>query len=506
MRRDRFLKDMGAVGVSLYLSRFLYLIRGVVTARFLGPSAYGIWGALGILLSYSNVLPLGSAEAVGREIPYHAQRGDTERVRKTKELAFSFNLYASLLASLAVAIFAILRRAHLEPVYFYGLLVVAVGITLQQLYFFYGIVLRAEKRFFFRSKVEVIYALINVPITIALVVLFGLYGLFAAFLTNLLLITAYLTVKIHIRPQLRISRAPLANLMRIGFPIYLIGLVYTVFTSVDRLVILKFLTTSDMGYYSIAVTLMTMLGEAPMVIAQVMSPNLIERYSGSESLDQVFPYVQIPTLAIAFFFPVLLVLAIFGFDYLVHYALPKFLPGFAALELLVLGSFFTGVLRGPSSFLLAVRKQMAAVIIYAIGVGIAIALNIGFVKAGMGLTGIALATGITYFLLLLMYVTYVYTFFLGWRIRGYLSLYAAIIFPFLFSVGAYLVLRAAFPLTGGAPVEDAGRLLLKCALYLLVVSPTLYYFLKRYGLWRDLVERAPWRLVKARLPRWLGGG
>lgn len=497
---------MGAVGTSLYLTRFLYLIRGVITARFLGPAAYGIWGALGILLSYSNLTPLGSAEAVGREIPYHAQRGDTERVRKTKRLAFSFNLYASLLGTLGVAIFALVRRAHLEPIYFHGLLVVAAGITLQQLYFFYGIVLRAEKRFFFRSKVEVVYALFNVPVTVALVVLLGLYGLFAAFLVNLVAIVSYLTVRVPIRPQLRIPGAPLAELMRIGFPIYLIGLVYTVFTSVDRLVILKYLSSSDMGYYTIAVTLMTILGEAPMVIAQVMSPNLIERYSGSESLDEVFPYVQIPTLSIAFFFPVLLVIAIFAFEYLVQYVLPRFLPGFAALELLVFGSFFTGVLRGPSSFLLAVRKQTAAVIIYAIGVVIAVILNITFVKAGMGLAGVALATGLTYFLLLLMYASYVYSFFIGRRLGGYLALYANVLLPFLLSLGVYLALRRALPLTGDAAAADAGRVLLKAAIYLLLVSPTLFYFLRRHGLWRDLVDRVPWRAIRARLPFWPGEG
>ena len=54
MKRGRVLKDMGAVGVSLYVTRALYMLRGLVTARFLGPSDYGIWGTLALGLFYDN--------------------------------------------------------------------------------------------------------------------------------------------------------------------------------------------------------------------------------------------------------------------------------------------------------------------------------------------------------------------------------------------------------------------------------------------------------------------
>ncbi|MDP3938391.1 MAG: oligosaccharide flippase family protein [Deltaproteobacteria bacterium] len=494
---------MGAVGSSIYLTRVFYMIRGIVTARFLGPADYGVWGSLGILLSYSNLAPLGSAEAVGREIPYYTQRGEEARARSTKELAFSFNLYASLLASFAILAYALVHRAHLEPLYYYGLFVVAAGMTLQQLYFFYGIVLRAEKRFVLRSKIEVAYAAFNVPITILLVVLYGIYGLYAAFVLNLLVIVAYLSFRLRIRPRLSLPRRPLVELMRIGFPIYLIGLVYTVFATVDRIVIVKYLSPSDMGFYTIALTLMTVLGEAPVVVAQVMSPSLIERYSRAKSLDEVFPFVQLPTMAIACCFPVLLVLTIFGFEYLVLYVLPRFQPGFAALEILVLGSFFTGVLRGPSSFLLAVRRQMAAVLIYAVAVGIAFGLNVSFVKAGYGLEGVAAATAITYAILLAMYGTYVYSFFFGRGIAPYLGLFGRILLPFGLSLGFYLGLKWLLPLEGGAPVADGFRLLCKTAIYLLLSAPTVYWFLRWYGLWQDLVTRIPWNALRRRLP---GGG
>jgi O-antigen/teichoic acid export membrane protein len=482
---------MGAVGGSLYLARLMFLIRGLVTARFLGPSDYGVWGALSILLNYSNLTPLGSAEAVGREVPFYAQRGEAERVRETKEQAFSFNIYASLLAVLAIVIFALARRTSLAPAYFYGLLVVAAGITFQQLYFFYGIVLRAEKRFFFKSKVEIVYAAVNVPITIALVVIYGLPGLFASFLINIGFIVFYLRSRIPIHFRFRLKRSYVVELIRIGFPVYLIGLVYTVFLSVDRIVIVKYLTSSDMGYYSIAVALVTVLGEAPIIIAQVMGPSLIERYSSSKSLSEVYPYVQIPTMAITFCFPVLLVTAIFGIEYLIRYLLPKFLPGFTAIEILVVGSFFMGMTRGASSFLLAIRRQTVAVIIYVICVGVAVVLNVGMVKAGYGLNGIALATSLTYLALFLMYTTYVFSFFFQRDAVSYLKFYGKVFSTFAYSLIVFLFLRHHIPLQGVDAIADAWRVAIKIGLYLLVMSPWVIYFLRSHGLWEEL-----WRQVR----------
>ena len=379
---------MGAVGVSLYVTRALYMVRGLITARFLGPADYGIWGTLGILLNYSNLAPLGSAEAVAREVPFYAERGERDRVREVKEQSFSFNVYASLLASLAIAIYAFARRASLDPIFFTGLLVASAGITLQQLYFYYRIILRADRRFFFQSKVEILLALINVPTTIAFVALWGLRGLYASYVLVYVCIVAYLIWNVPIPLRWKLDRALIGDLIRIGFPVYLLGLVYTVFMSVDRMVIAKYLKPSDMGYYTIAYTIIGTLGEVPMVIAQVMSPNLIGRYSRAATNAEMLPYVRTPTIAIAFLFPVLQVVVLFGVEYVLRYFLPRFLPGLVSIEILLLGAYFMALARGPSSFLLAVRKQNVAVAIYAVCVLAAVALNLWFVTAGMGLVGV----------------------------------------------------------------------------------------------------------------------
>ncbi len=491
------------MGASLYVTRALYMIRGLVTARFLGPSDYGVWGTLGILLNYSNLAPLGSAEAVAREVPLHTERGEKDRARAVVEQSFSFNLYASLLASLAIFAYAHLRRASLDPIFFTGLHVAAAGITLQQLYFYYRIVLRAQRRFFFQSKVDILFALVNVPATIALVALRGLEGLYLSYVLVYVWIIGYLVWNVPIRLHARLDFTLIADLIRIGFPVYLLGLVYTLFMSVDRMIIAKFLTPADMGYYTIAYTIIGMLGEVPMVIAQVMSPNLIGRYSKSATPAEMLPYVETPTVAIATFFPVLQVVVLIGIEWVLRYILPRFLPGLVAIEILLFGALFIALTRGPSSFLLAVRKQGVAVGIYVICVLAAFGLNLWFVKIGWGLVGVAVATSVTYALLFALYVTYIFTFFFGRRIGAYARLYARLLLPFALSAIVYLVLSKGIPMHGQEPFADAARALGRMAIYLALATPFLIRFLRGHGLWEPFLRRVRWDAIRDRLPiRW----
>jgi O-antigen/teichoic acid export membrane protein len=385
---------------------------------------------------------------------------------------------------------------------FLGLHVAAAGLTLQQLYFYYRIVLRAEKRFVFQSKIDVFFASLNVPVTIALVVFLRLRGLYLSYVLVYLVLVGYLARNVRIRLRWPLNRSLLADLVRIGFPAYLLGLVYTLFMSVDRMVIVGFLTSADMGYYTISLTLIQALGDVAVVVSQVMSPSLVERYSQSGGVSGVYEHVRTPTLTIAAFFPVLQVGATLALLYALHYVLPKFLPGATAITILIMGGFFIAVMRGSSSFLLAMRRQGTAVAIYAACVALALGLNILLVKAGMGLVGVALATVLAYFALYLLYQTNVFYFFYGWRLSSHLKLHARAVLPFALSLAIYLGLERVFPFTGDAPIRDALRVVTKLGIFLALYTPLAVYYVRDLGLWKDLVAFIPWVPLRTALARW----
>ena len=56
--------------IARYLSEFLFLLRGLLLARILGPALFGVWSQLKIALLFLQYSQLGVHEALLREVPY----------------------------------------------------------------------------------------------------------------------------------------------------------------------------------------------------------------------------------------------------------------------------------------------------------------------------------------------------------------------------------------------------------------------------------------------------
>ena len=73
-------------------------------------------------------------------------------------------------------------------------------------------------------------------------------------------------------------------------------------------------------------------------------------------------------------------------------ALPQYEPGIAPLQILLLGTFFSSVPRGFSSFFITLRRQAQTVYLYVAAIIINFTAVWYFIHAGYGLTGAAIGT------------------------------------------------------------------------------------------------------------------
>src|SRR3990172_1387833 len=64
-------KDSVVFAASRYVLLGLSLIRNFFVAKFLGPSDYGLWVVIGLLLTYGDQIHLGLRHAGDKEIPYY---------------------------------------------------------------------------------------------------------------------------------------------------------------------------------------------------------------------------------------------------------------------------------------------------------------------------------------------------------------------------------------------------------------------------------------------------
>jgi hypothetical protein len=77
-----------------FLSMFLRIAGGVLTARFVLPSELGLFNGIGLVLGYLPFLQLGVLKDLGRELPYYIGKGQKTKLLKWLLLKYGLLLWA----------------------------------------------------------------------------------------------------------------------------------------------------------------------------------------------------------------------------------------------------------------------------------------------------------------------------------------------------------------------------------------------------------------------------
>ena len=190
----------------------------------------------------------------------------------------------------------------------------------------------------------------------------------------------------------------LRPLVKTGFPIMTVGLLYSLLTSVDRWVILNFLGVEALGHYTLAILCLGVLSLLPAVVAQQMYPRMAFRYGQTQDKRALLPLIVRQSLmALAVTLPTLALVYV-SLPALVGLFLPAYAPGIAPARILLVGLAFIPLAGGVANFLNTVDKQVYYMMVQAGAVVVDLALDLFMVKIGWGLSGVALGVSITYFL------------------------------------------------------------------------------------------------------------
>src|SRR4051812_8047416 len=100
--RQPALQDIARLCGSGLTYHALYLVRGIVAARVLGPELMGIWGAGYVLNMYLTMSHLGALSAMRREMTIARGAADVSRAEVLRRAGFTLALLPALLAALGV--------------------------------------------------------------------------------------------------------------------------------------------------------------------------------------------------------------------------------------------------------------------------------------------------------------------------------------------------------------------------------------------------------------------
>lgn len=479
------IRDAVKFTVSGYVSSICNFVSATVVRKILDPVFMGLYTELTLIFEYAKYSNLGIFDSLDRQIPYYNGKKDFKKLDETKNIGITFSLFTSLICALGLIIFSYIIGGRLSPVLATGLKIVSVMVVIQSISTFYVTTIRASHLFGPLSNYVVIISVFDIIFKAVLGLRFGVTGMLWATVFTLILGIIYLFKKtgIGFSIVLKIPAASLRALLKIGFPLLLAGFAFMVLRSVDRLMIIAFLTKEDLGFYSIAIMAHSFIFQLPNLIYTVLFPRFYEEFGKSEDTARLKGFLEKPTIAFSCIFPILIGITIIVFPIFINYILPKYQQGITSTYILLFGTFFISITNMSGYLMVALKKQNVLVMISALCVGICILLNFIFVKAmHLGISGIALGTSITYFLYSLFIISYALKLYVSdifARLRFLMEIYA----PIVWVLFIYNYLRFFFHYNFKNLNSDIFNASIQIMVFLVLTIPLLIHVNKKTNLY-----------------------
>lgn len=391
--RNPLLVEFVAFAVSTFSLQVSRLGVSLVGAKFLGPATWGLWYILSLVLIYGSNVHLGVLNGMNRNVPLFKGREDHTKVARIRAASLGFLLLSSGLAALSLAGWAFFRSdlslkqvlLHLIPLFY-----------VTQLYLWIQLYLKSDTRFKAVSNQNALYSLILPLTVIPLTLMFELPGFLwgQTLAIAIILVLTFRAVHLPLRPAL--DWIEVGHLIRVGAPIMIVGLLFNVLTTLDRLIITSFLGIEQMGHYSLALMISSAINMLPMIIAEQMYPRMAEAWGSSGQIGLVMTWVRRQILYASMFSLIAAVSASLILPGLVRFVLPDYAAGLPAAFLLLLPPVFLSIGSGYANVLNTVGKQFYYLVVQALAIFVFIGLSMVFVGFGWGITGVAAAVVVTH--------------------------------------------------------------------------------------------------------------
>ncbi len=393
-KRKEIFKDAGIYAVSSYIAQAIDMVNGILVRRFLGPANMGVWAFLQVIQNYAKHSSLGITTATARDIPYYREKGDLAKGNEIKNLVFTFTVSTSVLTSLVICVIAFGNRHRYSREIFYGLFVVAGLLVLQRIYNLFIVLLRANKEFFTTGFLNIASSFFSLVFTLVLTWKFQLYGFYAAMLLNFALMIALIYGRTAYRFAFNFHWEGLKPLLTLGVAVLITDILRSVMTSIDRLVVTKYLGFEALGIYSVGLMADNYLYSIPNMFGVIFFPHFQEAFAKRDNPRDLQKYLLEPTICLAYFFPIAIGLVWCASSWIVPWVLPQYQSGIPALKLLSLGTIFLAFSHSFSTFLVTIRKHWLLIPVIAVPTTAGWGINLLFISKGWGIEGVALAEGI----------------------------------------------------------------------------------------------------------------
>ena len=378
-----------------YIISFLGAIKGIVLAKILGPTLVGEVAAVTLVLNYGTNLHFGSLEAMNRNVPYYRSRSEWEHAEKTKNSTFTFSLFNGLVAAFAVVVFALLK--NMAPFYKFGIIVFALAVPSYFVYNFQLCLLRYQNNFKTIAVFQIVQSLFAVSIAVVGCFFISNYAVvIGAFFSYWVVIFLYL-LSGREKFTLQIDWKALKEVLKLGLPLFSLGFAATLIATIDRVVILNYMDSTQLGLYTFPLSMAVYYSMAGTAANSVVFQKMVSDYGKNQDQSILSQTVQKSVILLVLFSPIIGFLLEGATRFLIDWFLPAYMPSKAIVAILIIPAFFKSTAPFFNSGLITMGKPMIVLRNQIVLIFIITALNlflVGYLK--LGIEGVAYSTAVSF--------------------------------------------------------------------------------------------------------------
>ena len=296
--------NMGWMLISQFITSVLAFVWTILMARYLGPSEYGIFGTA---VSLTAILSVIGDAGIGAFI-VRSISTDLNNESTFLNNAFSLELFLDLLYLIVIVLTAFLigwNNYIIIICFLYG-----VENVIRLISTIFSTLFQIHEQMKYQAISNII---LNVSTFIFIILVtftnFGLYGITFAYIFSNLLSLIYVVISIRnhfIKPKFSFNLSFYKMLLKGGFPFALGGIFYTIYFSIDIVMVTQFSSTFETGLYNAAYKLISVITLFYSIYSAVVFPVMSKLFEDSKdllqhSLVKSMKYLLLASIPIAVF-------------------------------------------------------------------------------------------------------------------------------------------------------------------------------------------------------------
>lgn len=355
VKGNKLAKTGAVYSVASTTSSVLSMIVGFLNMRWLGPELLGIWQSLSIVVSYMPIFQLGIQSGLNLELPIALGQKDEKKAMRFVSTGLTYAIFLSLiLLVIVVGVFVYLYISGTDPKTLFGFASVSMMIITSCYKLHYIATYRSANAFDRLTKIYWVDILVT-TLLIYCIYKYQYYGLLLFHVVKDLIHTALLWYFAPYRSILpKFGKESFNILLRRGIFMTVYNEIKGVVESFPRVILLNLGGVVQVGLFSPALTLGTMMNLIPHQISQFLHPQFGYKYGQTKCAKDNWPFLKALYIYAPLCISPFVVIGWFLIPYLLEYVFPKYIDSLWPIRIMMIGFMFSTTFFGRG-FLITIK-------------------------------------------------------------------------------------------------------------------------------------------------------